>query len=688
MSRHSTCALDCPDACAMLVDVDDAGRATRLRGDPDHPVTQGFLCAKVTRYLDRVYHPDRLLYPQKRVGAKGEGRFARISWDEALDTIAERLSATAAEYGPEAVLPYSYAGTMGYLQNASMDRRFFHRMGASRLERTVCSSTGGAALRRTLGESYGTEPEQFRDSKLILIWGSNTMATNVHLWPFLVEARRNGARMYVIDPVRNKTASLADRHFAIHPGSDQALALGLIHVILRDGLEDRDYIARHTNGMADLSATARAYTPAHTASLTGIAADDIEALAREYATTKPAAIKLGYGPQRSERGGAAISTVCALPALTGSWRQRGGGLQMTTSGAFKLDRPALEMPELQARSPLGREARMINMVRLGRALKGEEECPPVKALFVYNSNPAAIAPDQINVLAGLRRTDLFTVVAEQMPTDTAAYADIVLPATTFLEHTDIYFAYGHYYLQLARPAVDAPGECRPNTDLFRALAQRMGYTEPCFADDDDRLIDQALGSGHRFLDGITRAELEARHSIRLNVGTPGEPFLPFAEGGFGTADGKCDLRTAAEPYTPPVESRFGDAGLRARYPLELLSPKNHHSLNSTFGYRDATDTETGMVHIHRVDAASRAIENEDLVRVYNDRGSVVMRASVEAVAGESTVAPGVISAPAVRWPGRAADGRNVNALVSDRLTDIGNGPVFYSCLVQLEKCGD
>jgi anaerobic selenocysteine-containing dehydrogenase len=341
------------------------------------------------------------------------------------------------------------------------------------------------------------------------------------------------------------------------------------------------------------------------------------------------------------------------------------------------------MPELQKASPLGRESRIINMIRLGRALTAPEDGGPVKALVVYNSNPAAIAPDQNNVLAGLARENLFTVVSEQMPTDTAAYADILLPATTFLEHSDVYFAYGHYYLQLARPAVAPPGECRSNTDLFRALAQRTGFTGRCFTDSDDDLIDQALASGHPFLDGITRADLDREHSIRLKVSPQDEPFLPFARGGFGTAGGKCDLRTAAEPYEPPVESRHGDTSLRASYPLELVSPKNHHSLNSTFGYRDSTDEETAIVHVNREDAAARGIAEGDAVRLFNDRGSVLARAAVDGMVGR-----GVVSAPAVRWPGRAAGGRNVNALVSDKVTDIGNGPVYYSCLVQLEKCGD
>ncbi len=387
--RHSVCALDCPDACALLVHIED-GRAMRLRGDPDHPVTRGFLCGKVARYLDREYSPDRLLYPQKRAGAKGEGSFERISWDEALGTIATRLAAIAKEHGSESILPYSYAGTMGLLNGAGMDRRFFHRLGASRLDRTICSSTGGAALTASLGLRYGTEPEQFRNSKLIVAWGANIHGTNVHLWPFIVEAKRNGAKLYVIDPVRTRTAALADRHLAINPGSDLALALGLMHVIIGEELYDADYVARYTNGFDALVERVKDYTPGRVAPLTGIASEDIVELARAYATTRPAAIRLNYGMQRSERGGAAVRAITALPALTGSWKQAGGGLQLTTSQAFHFNSLALEKPELQRRS-LGREARIVNMSELGKALT-ELDAPPVKALVVYNSNPAAHGP--------------------------------------------------------------------------------------------------------------------------------------------------------------------------------------------------------------------------------------------------------------------------------------------------------
>jgi len=659
----------------------DGDRATRLRGNPAHPVTRGFLCGKVARYLEREYAPNRLLYPVRRAGAKGEGRFVRVGWDEALDEIAARLKAIVAECGPEAILPYSYAGTMGYLQGAGMDRRFFHRLGASRLDRTICSSAGGAGLTAALGFRYGTEPEQFRHAKLIIAWGANVLGTNVHLWPFIVEARRNGARFYTIDPRRNRTGATADKHYFINPGSDTALALGMMHVIIGEGLHDADYVARHTLGFDRLAERVKAYPPARAAALTGIAAEEIVALAREYASTRPAAIRLNYGVQRSERGAMAVRAIALLPALTGSWKDVGGGLQLSTSQAFHLNRAGLERPDLQFRA-LGREARILNMTLLGEALN-EADNPPVKAIMVYNSNPAAIAPDQNAVRRGFLREDLFTVVLEQFQNDTADYADFVLPATTFLEHTDLYFAYGHYYLQLARPALPPPGEARPNVEVFRALAERMGFDDACFRDSDDEMIRTLLESEHPFVRGITLEQLDREHFVRLRVARDGEPFLPFADGGFGTPSGKCEFHAESLEYTPPVESRLGDEALRARFPLELISPKNDDSMNSTFGYRTENDLATATLHMDASDAAPRGISTGDQVRIFNDRGSCLLRAQVD-----GAVRSGVVCAPAVRWARLAADRRNVNALTAARLTDMGGGPTFYSCLVQVEKSGD
>jgi anaerobic selenocysteine-containing dehydrogenase len=679
--RHSVCALDCPDACALLVNVEN-GKGSRLRGNPDHPVTRGFLCGKVARYLEREYSPDRLLYPQKRVGAKGEGRFARITWDEALDEIAVRLKAIAAEFGTEAVLPYSYGGSMGYLQGSGMDRRFFHRLGASRLDRTICSAAGGVGLTEALGFKYGTEPEQFRHSRLILAWGANILGTNVHLWPFIVEARRQGAKFYTIDPHRNRTGNLSDKHFFINPGSDTALALGMMHIIIAENRFDADYVARYTSGFDALRERVRQYPPERVAALTGIAKEEIVHLALEYATVRPAVIRLNYGLQRSERGAMAVRAISLLPALTGSWKEVGGGAVLSTSGAFQINRAALERPDLQLKSPLGREARIVNMSQLGRALN-ELGDPPVKALVVYNSNPAAVAPNQNSVLNGLRRNDLFTVVVEQMQTDTADHADILLPATTFLEHTDIYFAYGHYYLQLARPVLPAPGETKSNVEVFRLLAARMDFEDPCLRDSEDELIRALVASEHPFVKGVTIEELDREHFVRLRVAPNGDAFLPFASGGFGTPSGKCEFNAETLEYSPPVESRQGETALHEKFPLELISPKNDDSMNSTFGNRPDADLQTSTMKIHAGDAGPRGISTGDQVRIFNDRGSCLLMAKID-----SSVRPGVVCAPSTRWAKKSPAFRNVNALTSERLTDKGGGATFYSCLVQVEKSGD
>ncbi len=679
-ARHSVCALDCPDCCALLINVED-GKGSHLRGDPEHPVTRGFLCGKVARYLEREYSPDRLLHPQKRSGAKGEGKFQRISWDEALDTIADRLKCTAAEYGSESILPYSYAGTMGLL-NGSAPSRFFHRLGASRLDRTICSSAGGAGLIKTLGLRYGTEPEQFAHSKLIIAWGASILNTNVHLWPFIVEARRKGAKFYTIDPVRTRTAKLADTHYSIFPGSDLALALGLMHVIIGEKLYDAGYVANFTDGFDKLAERAREYPPERVEALTGISRADIVSLAREYATTHPAAIRLGYGVQRSDRGGTAVRAIAGLPALTGSWQEVGGGLQLSTSEAFQLNRKGLEMPELQSASSLGRKTRIVNMTELGKALT-ELDQPPVKAMVVYNSNPAAIAPNQNLVLRGMRREDLFTVVLEQFQNDTADFADVLLPSTTFLEHTDLYLAYGHYFLQLARPALPAPGETKSNVEFFRLLAQRMGFEDTCLQDSDDDMIRTLLASAHPFMQGITLEQLDREHSVRLHVSPAGKPFLPFAQGGFATPSGKCEFGAEALDYQPPIESRLGSFSQKSLYPLEMISAKAHDSMNSTFGNAAWAQRETAVIQINRSDAQERGIATGDRVRVFNSRGSCLLTADVDGAVG-----PGVVSAPSVRWGKLSPETGHVNMLTSDRLTDIGGGPTFYSCLVEVEKCGD
>jgi anaerobic selenocysteine-containing dehydrogenase len=691
-SVHAACPHDCPDACGVLITVED-GRATRIQGDPAHPVTRGFLCAKVTKYLDRVYSPGRILYPMRRKAAKGQGKgdssdFVRISWDEALSEIATRLQKISDEFGPEAILPYSYAGNMGVLNNSGMAHRFFYRLGASQLDRTICATAGGDALITVLGKKLGPEPEQFARSRYIIAWGANIHGNNVHLWPFIEEARRNGAKLVVIDPYKTRTARCADWYLPINPGTDVALALSMMHVIIGEKLYDADYVARYTLGFEELSKKVQEYPPSRVSQWTGIAAADIEKLAREYAGTRPAVIRVNYGVQRAQNGGMAVRAITMLPCITGSWKEAGGGLQLSTSGTFPLHEQALERPDLMLKSPLGRAARVVNMSELGKALNQLSD-PPVQAVFVYNSNPAVVAPNNSDVVKGFLRPDLFTVVHEQFFTDTTAYADLVLPATTFFEQKDLLKSYGHTYLQVSEQAIAPLGESRSNTDLFAELALRMGFSDDCFRQTVDELMDAALSdNGSKYaawMKGITRERLEQEGHVRLNLG---ETFLPFADGDFPTQSGKAELfseQLAAQGLDPvasfiaPAESRHTE---KARtFPLELLSRKADNFLNSTFANLDAMQKleQPELLEINSADAAKRGIGEGDWVRVFNARGEVRLRAHVN-----GSVQPGVV-ATRLTWAKLSPSRKSINTLTSEVLTDIGRGPTFYSCLVEVQR---
>jgi len=699
---HAVCSHDCPDSCGVLVTVDElSGRAVKVQGDPSHPVTRGFLCGKVAKYLERVYSPDRLLYPMRRKvgvpkGPLAQGRegeaFERITWDEALDEIAERLKRIAAEFGPESVLPYSYAGTIGQLGYGSMDRRFFHRLGASQLDRTICAAAGGAALKSVYGVKLGTTPQDFAHAGLIIAWGANIHGNNIHLWPFIEEARRDGARLVVIDPYKTRTAGLADEHLVIHPGTDTALALGLMHVILREGLEDREYIDRCAIGFAELKSHALKveHSPENVARVTGIAAETIVRLARAYAGagcngSKPAAIRLNYGIQRSENGGTAARAVCMLPLLTGSWKYKGGGLQLSTSGSFPFNSNALEMPELMKASPLGQAARVVNMSQLGQALTREDAGvggPPVKALFVYNSNPAAVAPNQNDVLRGMVRKDLFTVVHEQFFTDTVDYADVLLPAATFLETKDVQGAYGHLFAQVSQKAIEPLGEARNNVTMFGELGRRMGFDEACFDDREDELIDQALTTTNPWFAGITRERLERKGHVPLQLPVNEDGLtLPFSTAEwFRTPSGRGEL-TPVPVFAAPVESRGGADAVK--YPLEFLPRKADNYMNSTFanlpGHQRMEARTAGILEMHATDASPRGIVEGDEVEVFNGRGRIMLRAHVNGHVGVGVVAA------RLDWNKLTARGGNVNALTSERLTDIGGGATFYSTLVEVRK---
>jgi anaerobic selenocysteine-containing dehydrogenase len=674
------CPHDCPDTCAMLVTVED-GFATKIQGDPEMPFTDGTLCTKVAHYLERTYAADRLMHPQKRVGRKGEGKFRRISWDEALDEIAARLKALAAE-NPETILPCSYAGTWGLAQYGSMDRRFFHRLGSSRLDRTLCSSAGKAGLKATLGGTVGMDPERFDEAKLIILWGANPVVSNLHLWSRVQDAKRRGAKVVAIDPYRSLSAEKCTQHVALLPGTDGALALAMMHVLIAENLIDRDYIARYTVGYESLEERVRQYTPVWAAGVCGLEVAQIVQLAREYGTIKPAAIRLNYGMQRHAGGGIAARTIACLPALTGAWRDAAGGIVLSTADFFGFDHHALERPDL-----LGtRRPRVINQAKLGDALLSAE--PPIKALVVYNNNPVAVCPESDKVLAGFAREDLFTVVMDHFQTDTADYADILLPATTQLENYDVHKPYGHLYVLASTPAIAPVGESLANSEVFRRLAARMGFDEPCFRESDEEICRVALRSSSPRMKGIEWETVKRDGWRRLDVP---ERFAPFAQGGFPTPSGKCELfsRSLEEQgidplpfYNPPAESVQSDPQRARDYPLAFLSPPARHFLNSSFANIARFREFEAEPHLdmNPADAAARGIRDGDRVRVFNERGGYVLKARVN-----GRPRPGVVVAPSLWWKKYSPDGGNANNVTSQRTTDIGGGATYYDCLVQVER---
>ena len=668
---QGACPHDCPDTCALKITVQD-GRVIKVAGDPDHPPTHGALCTKVSRYPERTYHPERVLTPLKRVGAKGEGRFVPVSWDSALTDIAARLKAIAAR-DPQAILPYSYAGTMGLIQGESIAARFFHHLGASLLDRTICSSAGGDALAATYGGKLGMHLEDYAQARLILIWGSNSITSNLHFWTFAQQAKRDGARLVCIDPRRTETADKCHQHLAIRPGTDGALALALMHQLITHGWLDQDYIRRHVDGFDALRDEALAWPPERAAAVCGLAAADITQLAHDYAHTRPAAIRLNYGMQRVRGGGNAARLIALLPCLTGAWRQRGGGLLLSASGWFKpfINSAALQRPDLLA----GRRPRTINMSTIGDDLLRESSPafgPKIEAVVVYNSNPVAVAPESAKVVRGFQRDDLFTVVLEHFLTDTADCADYVLPATTQLEHRDMHMSYGHTWAMANRAAVAPLGQSRPNTQIFRDLAAAMGFTDPCFAETDEQLAAQAFV-------GIDHEAMAQQGWAKLPL-----PDLPFAEGGFNTPNGKAQVSVVGlglPRYVPPYESAASAPALAARYPLAMISPPARHFLNSTFVNVKSLRGIEGepLLEIHPQDAAARGIGDGQMLRVFNDRGSYHCRAAVGLQAR-----PGVVNSLGVWWRKLGANGTNVNELTSQHLTDIGRAPTFYDCLVQVE----
>lgn len=684
---RATCPHDCPDTCAILVKVED-GVATEVKGDPEHPTTAGVLCTKVSRYVERTYHPDRVLYPMRRIGRKGEGKFERITWDEALDEIASKLTTIAAK-DPEAILPYSYCGTMGLVQGESMSLRFFNKLGASLLDRTICATAGATGYRYTIGSSIGTDLEEFQDAKLILIWGGNPIASNLHFWMRAQEAKRRGATLIAIDPYRSLTAEKCHQHIALLPGTDAALALGMMHVLIQEDLLDHDYIEHYTLGFEPLKARALEWTPERTAETCGITVDEVVKLARLYGQTvksgEPAAIRVNYGIQRVRGGGMAVRNITCLPALVGAWRQPAGGIQLSSSASFPTNRPALQRPDLLA----GRTPRTINMTTIGDDLLTEASPafgPKIEAVIVYNANPLAIAPDSSKVQRGFEREDLFTVVLEHFHTDSADYADILLPATTQLEHVDAHLAYGHLYMMANNAAIAPVGESKPNTEFFRLLAARMGYDDPCFAESDDQIAAQAFNTKDVRAIHFDWESLKRTGWKKLNM-----PAAPFAQGGFTTPSGKCEffsesmLADGLDPvptYIANYESVASNPELAAKYPLAMISPPARNFLNSTFVNVKSLRATEGEPHldIHPTDAAARGIVHGEMARIFNDRGSFIARARVT-----DKARAGLVVGLSVWWKKLASDGKNANEVTSQRLTDMGRAPTFYDTLVQVER---
>jgi anaerobic selenocysteine-containing dehydrogenase len=678
---RGACPHDCPDTCALQITVRD-GRAVKVAGDPDHPATHGSLCAKVSRYTERVYAPDRILRPMRRVGRKGEGRFEPASWDEALSDIASRLQAIAAR-DPQRILPYSFAGTMGFVQGEGMGSRLFHRLGASLLDRTICSTPGMTGLLYTLGGSVGMDVERYAESGLILIWGSNSITSNLHFWTFAQQAKRRGAKLIAIDPYRSDTALKCHQHIALMPGTDAALALGVMHQLIAEDRLDHDYIERHTLGFAALAERAKAWSPDRVAQVCGITAEEVVGLARDYGSLRPAAIRLNYGLQRTRGGGNAVRAVASLPALVGAWRDPAGGV-LLSSGQMVPATPARHTrPDLIPGSP-GHRPRTINMSQIGDALLGAD--PPIEALVVYNSNPVAVAPESEKVIRGFSREDLFTVVLEHFQTDTADYADWILPATTQLEHFDVHKTYGHWYLLANNPAIAPVGEARPNSAIFRELAARMGFDEPALRASDEEIARDAVDWNSPLLDGVDLDELKDRGWVRMAYAD-----APFANGGFPTPSGRCEFfsqRLADQgldplpDWLPPYESAASNPSLAARFPLAMISPPARNFMNSTFVNQPslrAAEREPAL-EMHPDDAAARGLAGGAMVEVFNDRGHFLARLNVS-----DRARPGVVVGWGIWWHKLTEGGRNVNAVTSQLLTDLGRGPVFYDCLVEVRS---
>lgn len=662
----SVCAIDCPDACSLHITVED-GRVTKLSGNPDHPITKGFACVKMSRYPERQEQADRLLYPQRRVGKKGEGKFERISWDEALDGIAQQTKKILSTYGGQSILPYHYGGTMGQLES-NRPVAFFRQIGALELDQTICATTGGAGWEANYGPNkMSTDPEDLVHSRYVILWGINALRSNSHIAPILKEARKRGARILHIDPYRNETSRFADEHWQIRVGTDTALALAFAKEILDNGWQDQSYLDEYASGLDEFKEACSQWPLERAAEYCDIPLDDLRRVVRDFATSEAPYVKVGYGMTRNESGGNAMRAISLLPALLGAWKKPGGGGALSTSGAFRLNSPAIS--GLALKNP---GTRLVNMNLLASELAPKQST--IHGLFVFNSNPAAVAPDSSRVRDGLSRDDLFCVVLEHFQTDTADYADYLLPATTFLEHPDIYTAYGHYYLQYAAPVTQARGEAKPNSWFFRELARRLGLEGSPLERDADQAMQELLKSSNPWLSGIDLETLKQQGSMKLRF--PSE-YRPYANGSH-YPDGKIRFAPA------PKQLEFEEI-LTNEFPLRLISPPGSHIVNTTMGNVPSIIKLAGgepSVVIHPDDAMSRTIVDGEYVRVRSSTGEIQRRVRVSDEAKR-----GVVVALGQWWPKLAPDKKSLNDITNERLTDLGEGSTFGNVAVQVARFG-
>ena len=689
----AACPHDCPDTCSMIVTVDN-DKILEVRGNPDHPYTDGRLCVKINHYEERVHSTDRVMHPLKRKGAKGSGQFERITWDQAIKEISDRWKAIIAKSGPTAILPYSYLGTQGILNGLNVGDPFFNKLGATISERTFCDSGASTAYMMTVGPTPGTDPESFAHSKYIILWACNTVSTNLHHWPIIDAAKKRGAKVIVIDPMKTRTSNHADWHIQIRPGTDTALAMGMINVVIAEGLIDKDYIDNYTVGFDELAERAKDYPPEKVARITGIPADDVRKLARDYATTQPSVIRIGVAVERHRNGGQTVRALTCLPALVGAWRHVGGGILQLPIWAFPMNWGNLMRPDF-----ITPGTRVLNQWQLGQALTGEMKLdPPIESICVYNANPLVVAPEQDKVIKGLLREDLFTVVSEHFITDTARYADIVLPATTQMEQEEIMFSWGHFYLSYNNRAIKPQGECVTNTELFRRLAKAMGMDDPFFQRSDEQMIADSMDWANPALQGITIEDLKTKGFARLKLGTP-DKYLPHAEGKFPTPSGKVELKAsmaAGGNFVVPVFRQgsndhqdgspvdplpgYVEYENDAKYPLNIISPKNHSFLNSGYANiaRQLGHAGDQYVMIHPNDAQARKIVDGGTVEVFNDTGRFRALAKVS-----DDVMPGVLASPLGYWASTSISGSTVNAVNSARFADLGRAPTFSECRVEV-----